>query len=353
MRKYSFISGFVIGAIIFGSIGVAATGITAILSNNNFYFNGVKTELEAYLINGNNYVKLRDVAKALNINVEYENGVVEVNSNKPYGEEVKTKSNIIDGNAYAREDFSKSANQSIFNDVYTREAYNTFRQSIIDIDTIVAGTDETGYNSNYSYAHFVDKEFTFNQPGKTDTAMKSVAASLRGYYEFTLGTEPNIKNIYEYPGYRICMVSIREHYAPANSATNSFIKSIANMSEREKIKHIQEYISNKIVYNANDTANLNEVFTSEGVVNGTCATYSNAFIYLCQRADIPCVSVQDETHGWNEVYVDGRWWICDIGYYDVARTENMLLQATYPRTDTYPEKTNFAKELLVPGSTNN
>lgn len=80
-------------------------------------------------------------------------------------------------------------------------------------------------------------------------------------------------------------------------------------------------------------------------------SYSNSFIYLCQRADIPCVSIRDATHAWNEIYIDSTWRTVDISYYDVARTEESLFPTNYPRTDITREKTEFAKELLVPNST--
>ena len=42
----------------------------------------------------------------------------------------------------------EQANPAIFDDVYTREAYNAFRQTIVDRDEIVKGTNEDGYNPN-------------------------------------------------------------------------------------------------------------------------------------------------------------------------------------------------------------
>ena len=38
-------------------------------------------------------------------------------------------------------------------------------------------------------------------------------------------------------------------------------------------------------------------------------TYANAFQHLSQRANIPCVTVnQDDNHGWNEVgALTGKW----------------------------------------------
>jgi len=40
---------------------------------------------------------------------------------------------VLDGNAYAKEDYSQNANQAIFNEVYTKDAYNAIRQSLVDI----------------------------------------------------------------------------------------------------------------------------------------------------------------------------------------------------------------------------
>lgn len=93
------------------------------------------------------------------------------------------------------------------------------------------------------------------------------------------------------------------------------------------------------------------MFTDTPPVNAICGTYSNAFVYLCQRAEIPCISVVDDIHAWNEVYVDGKWYTTDISYYDVARTDKALFPVRYSRTDPNTAKTKFAKELLVPMST--
>ena len=124
-----------------------------------------------------------------------------------------------------------------------------------------------------------------------------------------------------------------------------------SLSEKEKVKAIATYIADRIVYKDENVAGINDVFTSNTPVNGICGTYANAFIYLCQRADIPCVTIKDATHAWNEAYIDGRWQIIDVSYYDVARTDESLFTNSYPRIDTTKEKTEFAKELLVPGST--
>ena len=344
MRKSSFLIGLLCGSLLFGGVTVFANAeIVAKLTSQIFFWNNRQVELEAYNINGANYIKLRDAAELFGVNVEYYQ-----DTNTVYlGESRKeiTPKTIIDGNSYAKEDYSLKANPEIFNEVYTRNAYNAIRQSIVDIAEITENTDESGYNADYEYAHFAD------ETSITIEAMKSVTATMFGYYNFSLGYEPTIKNLYEYPGYRICKVQIHKHFELANNATESFIAEIKNLPNREKAKRIADYICDRVVYKDDNVAGINSVFTEIPPVNGLCGTYANAFVYLCQRADILCISVKDDVHAWNEVYVDEKWYIADISYYDVSRNDEILFQETYVRTDIDPQKTYFAKELLVPGST--
>ena len=362
MRKYTyFLLGLLCGAVFFGGTAVMAnSGVLAKISSQIFFLNGEQTELFAYNINGNNYVKLRDAAALFGADIEYIEETNSVHMEIPTKEEIKeipeetpvvTPDIFIDGTSYSKEDFSAKANQSIFGDIYTKEAYNTMRQTVADTKAIVVGVDKDGYNPSYSYAHYVDAEFTFTTPGKTDAAMKSVANVFSGYYTYSFGAEPTVKNLYEYPGYRILKVQVNPKYESANTATDEFIGSIANLSEKEKVKAIATYIADRIVYKDENVAGINDVFTSNTPTGGICGTYANAFIYLCQRADIPCVTIKDATHAWNGVYIDGRWQIIDVSYYDVSRTDESLFTNSYPRIDTTKEKTEFAKELLVPGST--
>ena len=362
MRKYTyFLLGLLCGAVFFSGTAVMAnSGVLAQITSQIFFLNGEQTELFAYNIGGNNYVKLRDAAALFGADIEYIEETNSVHMEIPKKEETKeipeetpveTHDIFIDGTSTSKENFSANANQFVFDSIYTKEAYNTMRQTVADTKSITDGNNADGYNPTYSYAHYVDTEFTFTTPGKTDTAMKSVANVLSGYYTYSFSAEPTVKNLYEYPGYRILKVQVNPKYESANTATDEFVNSLAALSEKEKVKAIATYIADRIVYKDENVAGINDVFTSNTPVNGICGTYANAFIYLCQRADIPCVTIKDATHAWNEVYIDGRWQIIDVSYYDVARTDESLFTNSYPRIDTTKEKTEFAKELLVPGST--
>ena len=80
------IAGILIGITLFGGSSVLAAGITAERSTNRVYVDGQEVRLTAYNINGNNYVMLRDVGRAVDFNVYWDSDAkcVQVESKKPY-----------------------------------------------------------------------------------------------------------------------------------------------------------------------------------------------------------------------------------------------------------------------------
>ena len=85
-RFISFLSGVVVGAVMFGGSVAYASGILANLSNSQVFVDGRGVQLTAYNINGNNYVMLRDIGKAVGFNVFWsaEDGSAQIESDKPY-----------------------------------------------------------------------------------------------------------------------------------------------------------------------------------------------------------------------------------------------------------------------------
>lgn len=85
-RFITFLSGMVVGAVMFGGSVAYASGILANLSNSQVFVDGRGVQLTAYNINGNNYVMLRDIGKAVDFNVYWsaEDGSVRIESDKPY-----------------------------------------------------------------------------------------------------------------------------------------------------------------------------------------------------------------------------------------------------------------------------
>ena len=80
------IAGILIGITLFGGSSVLAARITVERSTNRIYVDGQEVSLTAYNINGNNYVKLRDIGEQVGFNVYWDSNTkcVQVESEKPY-----------------------------------------------------------------------------------------------------------------------------------------------------------------------------------------------------------------------------------------------------------------------------
>lgn len=73
--------GIALGATLCG--GAYAAGITAQINQHPIYVNGESVTMEAYNINGSNYVKLRDIGRMVGFNVYWDNGV-RIDTSSPY-----------------------------------------------------------------------------------------------------------------------------------------------------------------------------------------------------------------------------------------------------------------------------
>ena len=78
-RIGSFIAGLLVGTMLFGGSVAYAAGVVAELSSHRFFVDGQEVKMTAYAINGNNYVMLRDIGKAVGFNVHWDstNGCVQ------------------------------------------------------------------------------------------------------------------------------------------------------------------------------------------------------------------------------------------------------------------------------------
>lgn len=95
-RTFHFVAGLLVGAALFGGGVAYAAGVIAERSTNTIYIDGRQVELEAYSINGSNYVKLRDVGKAVGFNVYWQNGV-QIDTAAPYTGEAPAAPAATDG----------------------------------------------------------------------------------------------------------------------------------------------------------------------------------------------------------------------------------------------------------------
>ena len=72
------------GVLLNGDATNAAAGLMAERSSQPIFVDGQKVELEAYNIAGSNYVKLRDIGKAVGFNVSWDGSAVQIDSDAPY-----------------------------------------------------------------------------------------------------------------------------------------------------------------------------------------------------------------------------------------------------------------------------
>ena len=81
--------GALAGAALAGPASAGVAALTAAPSTQTFYVDGKQVDLEAYVIHGHNYVQLRDVGRAVDFGVAYDQGAnrVLVDTSSPYTEE--------------------------------------------------------------------------------------------------------------------------------------------------------------------------------------------------------------------------------------------------------------------------
>ena len=66
------VSGILLGAAISGPVANAAEMLAARRSTQKIFIHGQQVQMEAYTIDGSNYVKLRDIGKAVGFEVSYD-----------------------------------------------------------------------------------------------------------------------------------------------------------------------------------------------------------------------------------------------------------------------------------------
>lgn len=80
-RMAAIVAGVLAGVMILGVTASAAPELKVGLTNNTYYMNGEQVDLTAYKINGNNYIKLRDLAALVDFGVEYDGSTGKVTIN--------------------------------------------------------------------------------------------------------------------------------------------------------------------------------------------------------------------------------------------------------------------------------
>lgn len=326
-------AGIVIGSTVTGPAASAAAEILAQRSTMPFFVNGMPVEVEAYVIHDNNYLKLRDIAALVDFGVTWsaESGSVLIDTmvgyDGVYKAPVKTEKQPQQTETATLTACHEQANAAVFDSIYTADAYDALRQCMAE-----------------------GKSAEIPVSDDTRTAMQGVCAAIGSYpsYELIIATGSKVR----------FQRKQSSAYADAAEYARQFISGLGG-SESDKLYAIACLVCDRLTYDANSTATPRALFTSESVKKGNCMSYAHGFQFLCDLAGIPCVLVHSDIHQWNEVYTGGRWYCVDLTSFDLLYTDTgsarLLGDHSELQADIYaqsePRLTQFAKELLVPGST--
>ena len=113
---------------------------------------------------------------------------------------------------------------------------------------------------------------------------------------------------------------MREELASINSTANTVIKNAKRQtSTYQKIKYVHDWLCNNLTYKVNGAG-------IEGFIlkKGQCFTYSQMFQYIMNQLDIDCIHIEGlarnsrlyGSHTWNQVYVNGQWYLIDVCWDD-------------------------------------
>lgn len=320
------LTGVVLGGVLAGPAANAATELFAAQrSVNRFFVNGREVEMEAYVIEGHNYVQLRDIGQEVGFNV-YWDGTVQVRSGVPYTGEAPTttEQEAVEEN----QNHSTQADPAIFTGGYTREGFNALRTAIL-----------TGSG------------------GPVVMTENERSALLKA--EAAVGEYPGYDSKTDTDGSVTITSKYSSSYEEAAKVCREFISTLDEKTDAEKLYAFACLVCDHLEYDANSTTTPRTLFTETAKQKGNCMSYAHGFKFLCDIAGIPCVYVHSDIHQWNEVYVNGSWECVDLTSFKISYGERGTGNVLINRSDlqgsifweTEPQLTRFAKELLVPGST--
>ena len=327
-RTIPFICGFLAGSLLFGGGAACAAGIIAERTAQHIFVDGKEVQFEAYLIDGHNYLQLRDIGQAVGFNVYWEDQTrtVHIDSSQPYTGEAPEAPAAEEAGEPNTEDF----NAAVLTGAYTREAFGALRSAIV-----------TGVGSEPTY-----------MSEETHQAMLEAEAAIGCWPVYDL--ESHGKRMFSFEA------RYPEPYEEAAAYCQPFIDSLAGKTDREKVRQMAFFVCDRIEYASSVYCSPRTALISDSIQKGACMSYAHCFKFLCDLGDIPCIFVHSENHQWNQVYIEGQWWHVDVTgadacdpslrpYLQVLQEEREMQGSMYVQSQ--PWLTEIAKELIVPSST--
>lgn len=138
-----------------------------------------------------------------------------------------------------------------------------------------------------------------------------------------------------------------------------------DMSDRDKVKVLHDYIINNTKYDQNfcieedkskcTTTSNYKADTAYGVLfegYGICSGYTDLMSIMLYKLGIVNYRVSNESHTWNSVKLDNKWYILDVTWDDPISDDKDILTDTYflitPEEDLKLEESHtYNKEIFL------
>lgn len=244
------LAGILIGCAISGPAASAAEEwYKAYKSGRNFYIDGEQVEMDAYAVQGNNYVKLRDIAELVGFEVwwDEENRTVQIERDKPYTGEPPTQ---VEPEPTESLDYAADVNPAALTGAYTSEAYAALRRTVA-----------TGGES----APVAMSE-------ETRAAMLKATAAIGSWPGYHMKTTADGKASFytKYPS----------SYEEAAAYCQPFIDSLDGLTDREKARQIAFFVCDRITYDATTYCSPRTALVSDKVCRGACMSYDGQVVRM-------------------------------------------------------------------------
>lgn len=106
-------------------------------------------------------------------------------------------------------------------------------------------------------------------------------------------------------------------------------------SDLEKVIAIHDFLCTDVVYPYQDlqdntlSANVHNLWGAVMDKSAVCDGYARAFMFYMQRVGVSCQIVTSDHHAWNQVQVDGHWYMVDTTYDDPSWDRYGNVKHTY------------------------
>lgn len=257
--------------------------------------------------------------------------------------------------------------------IYRVDIYNFYYDYIIPIEDKISTLEKNKYYREYNF-NYVSNTNNFVPENKQDILNIYYSIINSGMNEFTFYCNPKYKtcqnDVNDIANDQMTLSNINNFVHPYNSfksiqteiSSSGEIKIIVtkvydekmiylidyeidkiinkeitnNMTDKEKIKEIHNYIINNTKYDQDRSDNKVTNYSSDnayGVLTenyGVCGGYTDTMMLFLEKFNIKSIRISSENHIWNYVYLDGNWLHLDLTWDDPISEDNRdILDDTY------------------------